>query len=114
TYDLATKVLRSLAEIYDTSDIAHAKVMLQSEGNDVKMSAVLSNITVDAVRGSRYAQGDVLMTVNARIVSSPEKLREAIRTSVQRSLERSGVALSGFEDECFSPSRPNPTHRMIK
>jgi G3E family GTPase len=112
SYDLAKKVLRGIAARYRSDDIAHAKVMLRSETNAVKVSAVLRSISVDAVQGSRYSEGNVTMTVNARIVSSPEGLQEAIRESVQKAMEQTGLSMEGFEDECFSPSRPHPTHRM--
>jgi len=112
SYDMATKIMRSLATNFDPADIAHAKVMIQSKGCAVKMSAILNNMTVDAVSGSRYAEGDVTLTVNARIVSSPEKLRDVMRSSVQTAMQQMSVAMEGFNDDCFSPSRPNPTHRM--
>ncbi|QLH74641.1 MAG: hypothetical protein HPY73_03700 [Methanomassiliicoccales archaeon] len=112
SYDLATRIMHGVVEKYSTEDIAHAKVLIESPRNVVKMSTVLNNITVDVVKGSRYAEGDVVMTVNARIVSSPEKLREVMRWAVQRSMQQMGIAMEGFNDDCFSPSRPNPTHRM--
>lgn len=113
SYDLATKVLRNIAAQYGSDDIAHAKIMLESPKSALKMSAVLGSLTVDNVSGSRYAEGDVVMTVNARIVTSPERLREVIRSSVQKAIEQSDLAMEGFKDDCFSPSRPTPTHRMI-
>jgi G3E family GTPase len=112
SYDLATKVLRNVAAQYGSDDIAHAKIMLESPKSALKMSAVLGSLTVDNVSGSRYAEGNVVITVNARIVTSPERLREVIRSSMQKAIEQSGLALEGFEDDCFSPSRPDPTHRM--
>jgi hypothetical protein len=112
SYDLTTRVLRGIAAQFQPDDIAHAKVMLVSESNAVKISAVLRSITVDSVKGSRYSEGNVTMTVNARIVSSPEALQMVVRDSVQKAMEGSSLSLEGFEDECFSPSRPNPTHRM--
>lgn len=111
-YDLGTKVLRGVAAQFGADDIAHAKVMVQSAKMSMKLSAVLQNITVDNVAGSRYAEGDVILTVNARVVSSPETLRQVVRQSVQRAMEQSNIAMGGFDDDCFSPSRPNPTHRM--
>ncbi|OPY34899.1 MAG: putative GTP-binding protein YjiA [Methanomassiliicoccales archaeon PtaU1.Bin124] len=111
-YDIATKVLRSIAAQYGADDIAHAKIMLQSERSSMKISSVMQNITVDNVSGSRYADGNVTLTVNARIVSSPEMLRQTVRMAVQKTMEQANIAMSGFEDDCFSPSRPNPTHRM--
>ena len=113
TYDLATKIIRAISIWYDPADIAHAKLMLTSETNSLKMSAVFDNISIDGIKGSRYAQGNVTVTINARVVSSPEDLRSNIRSSIFEAMESIGIQVEGFKDECFSPSRPNPTHRII-
>ncbi|MCE5296845.1 MAG: hypothetical protein LLG16_07065 [Euryarchaeota archaeon] len=112
SYDMAKRIMQGVATEFDAEDIAHAKVMIQSPMSAMKMSIVLSNMTVDAVMGSRYAEGDVVLTVNARIVAPPDVLKDVMRTTVQRSLMQMNVAMEGFNDDCFSPSRPNPTHRM--
>lgn len=112
TYDLGTKVLRYLAEGYEPQDIAHAKVMIRSPVSAMKMSLIFSNLTTDGVTGSRYANGDVEMLVNGRVVSSPEKLRESIQAAVGRAMREVGVSDYRFVDDCFSPGRPNPTYRM--
>jgi G3E family GTPase len=111
-YDLGSKVLRYIAESYDPQDIAHAKVFLRSESNAVKMSLIFSNLTVDGVKGSRYAEGDVELFVNGRVVSSPEALRANIQKAVRRAMSEAGVSDYKFTDDCFSPGRPNPTYRM--
>lgn len=112
SYELASKILRYIAESYDPQDIAHAKVMLRSNTNAAKMSLIFSNLTVDGVRGSRYAEGDVELFVNGRVVSSPETLRTVIQQAVRRALGEMGVEDYEFTDDCFSPGRPNPTYRM--
>ena len=112
-YELATKIIRSISLCYDPGDIAHAKLMLTSDTNSLKMSAVFDNISVDGVKGSRYADGKVTVTINARVVSSPDELRSNIRRSVFEAMESIGNHTDGFKDECFSPSRPNPTHRIV-
>jgi hypothetical protein len=114
TYDLATKIIRAISIWYDPSDIAHAKLMLTSETNSLKMSAVFDNISIDGIKGSRYAQGSVTVTINARVVSSPEDLRSNIRSSIFAAMDSLGIQVEGFKDECFSPSRPNPTHRIVR
>ncbi|WP_019177972.1 GTP-binding protein [Methanomassiliicoccus luminyensis] len=111
-YDLGTKVLRYIAERYDPQDIAHAKVLLRSGTSTVKLSLILSNLTVDGVKGSRYAEGEVELFVNGRVVSSPEALRTNIQSAVKRALSEAGVQDYRFTDDCFSPGRPNPTYRM--
>ena len=62
-----------------SGDIAHAKMMLTSDTNSLKMSVVFDNISIDGISGSRYAEGKVAVTINARVVSSPEELRSNIR-----------------------------------
>ena len=114
TYDLATKIIQAISIWYDPSDIAHAKLMLTSETNSLKMSAVFDNISIDGIKGSRYAQGIVMVTINARVVSSPEDLRSNIRSSIFAAMDSLGIQVEGFKDECFSPSRPNPTHRIVR
>jgi hypothetical protein len=113
TYDLATKIVRSISLCYDPEDIAHAKLMLISDTNSLKMSVVFSNISIDGIKGSRYAEGKVRVTINARVVSSPDDLRSNIREAVFQAMESIGNRSDGFEDECFAPSRPNPTHRIV-
>ena len=112
-YELATKIIRAISLCYGPEDIAHAKLMLTSSSSSLKMSAVFDSISVDGVRGSRYAEGKVNVTINARVVSSPGDLQTNIRKSVFEAMESIGVQIDGFKDECFSPSRPNPTHRLV-
>jgi G3E family GTPase len=111
-YDLGSKVLRYIAEEQAPQDIAHAKVFLRSKTNAVKMSLIFSNLTVDGVKGSRYAEGDVELFVNGRVVSSPDALRANIQKAVRKAMSEAGVEDYKFTDDCFSPGRPNPTYRM--
>jgi hypothetical protein len=113
-YELATKIIKAISLCYEPGDIAHAKLMLTSDSNALKMSAVFDNISVDGIKGSRYAEGKVNVTINARVVSAPDELRINIRKSVLEAMESIGVQIDGFKDECFSPSRPNPTHRLVR
>jgi G3E family GTPase len=113
TYDLATKIVRSISLCYDPGDIAHAKLMLTSDTNSLKMSMVFDNISIDGIKGSRYAEGKVTVTMNARVVSSPEELRSNIRNAVFQAMDSIGNRSDAFQDECFAPSRPNPTHRIV-
>jgi G3E family GTPase len=112
SYALANQLLRQIATQYGPEDIAHAKVMVRSESNAVKMSLVLGNITVDAVKGSRYGTGGTELIVNARIVSEPEKLREAVREAVDFAMASVRLKVDQSEDDCFAPSPPRPYYRM--
>jgi G3E family GTPase len=112
SYDLGTKILGLIARSYGPQDIAHVKVMLRSESSSMKMSLVYNNLTVDWVKGSRYADGDLDVFVNGRVVSPPEALRSSIRGAVGKAMEDADVKEYDFTDDCFSPGRPDPTFRM--
>ncbi len=114
TYDLIMKLLKRIASNYTASDVAHTKVMIISETNAVKMCLVGSTVSVDGVRGSRYAQGKVEMLVNARIASTPDKLRDSVRKAVNSTLFDRDIMATEFKDDCFSPSPPQPYYRMTK
>jgi hypothetical protein len=78
----------------------------------LSMGLVFSDIGVDGVKGGRKAIGKVSLNMNARVLSTPDRLREVMRQSVISALERSGAILFAYKDDCFSPGRPNPTYRM--
>lgn len=112
SYALCRDLLERLFFHFPPEDIAHAKIMLSSQTNAAKMSAVMGRISVDAVGGSRYASGETVMTVNARIVSPPDHLAEIIKDSVGSSAIGCGITLEVVEEDFFSPAAPNPTYRM--
>jgi hypothetical protein len=112
TYDIAMRILRDLSSKYETDDVAHVKLMLVSESNALKISLVCQNVNVDGVKGSRYGSGKCYLTINARVISSPDRLRTAVREAVASSLARFGLREESIEDDSFSPSRPRPTYRM--
>jgi len=112
SYDLISRIFRRLSSEYHPEDIAHTKVMIISDVNAVKMSLVQGSISVGGVSGSRYGEGTSRMTINARIVSEPGRLREILRESTTSALKTLGQALGDWRDDSFSPSPPNPTHRI--
>jgi G3E family GTPase len=112
SYDLATRILRNLTNMYEPQDIAHAKILVRSKTNEAKISAVFSTLLIDAVKGSRYSSGETDVTLNARIVSNPEKLRANMRRSVEMALKDMKLPQVDITDDCFAPGRPNPTYRM--
>ncbi|MCU0861218.1 MAG: CobW-like GTP-binding protein [Methanomassiliicoccales archaeon] len=113
-YDLITRILRRISSEFSSVEIAHTKLMLVSDTNAVKMSQVGPTISVDGVKGSRNAEGDVTIYVNARIVSSPDKLRDSVRRAVKDVLMDMGLSPKVFKDDCFSPSAPKPYYRITK
>jgi G3E family GTPase len=109
-FDMGKKILESLAKKYPVEDIAHAKIMLTSEKGAMKMSCVQGRVNMDMAKGSRYMEGNGRLTVNARIVSSPDDLKENVRSALREVLKKDKL---DFEtEECFAPSPPKPYHRM--
>lgn len=114
SYDLATRIMRKVAESYGPGDIAHVKLLLTSPVNALKMSLVFQSIGVDGVRGSRKAKGVCTLNMNARVLSTPDRLRSVMRDSVLQVLEAEGAGVINFSDDCFSPGRPKPTYRITE
>ena len=112
TYDLGIKILRNVAQSFENGQIAHVKLLLDSPINAMKMSLVFSDIGVDGVKGGRKAKGKVVLNLNARVLSTPDRLREVMRQSVMSVLERFVASNISYKDDCFSPGRPNPTYRI--
>jgi G3E family GTPase len=108
-FDLGKQFLRSLSELYPAGDVAHAKIILTTASAAMKMSCVQGRLTVDLAKGSRFADGKGRLTVNARVVSSPEDLRKNVRSALAKTLPGE---LDFETEECFSPSPPKPFHRM--
>ena len=114
SYDVALKVMGFISSEYNDGDIAHVKLLLQTDKNALKMNLVNRQVNVDGVKGSRYGEGESVLTLNGRVVSEPAKLTDAMRSAVRIALDAQMVQVTGYEDSCFSPSRPNPTHRLTK
>ncbi|MBI0582728.1 MAG: hypothetical protein ISF22_00725 [Methanomassiliicoccus sp.] len=112
SYSIALKIMGYVSSHYGDGDLAHVKLLLTSEKNALKMNLVNGNVNVDGVKGSRYGEGEATLTLNARVVSSPDKLSEIMRAAVKLALGAPAVDVGSFEDTCFSPGRPNPTHRI--
>ncbi|MDH7508836.1 MAG: GTP-binding protein [Methanomassiliicoccales archaeon] len=112
-YGLAIDILKSIAVNYKAGEIAHVKLMIMSGSNALKVSLVDQQVSVDGIKGGRYGEGKTLMTVNARVISSPEKLKRVVRESIHGALLRVGAEIKSIEDSSFAPSRPQPTHKMM-
>lgn len=111
-YDLSMAMLRDLAGKYGANDIAHAKIALTSGSSHTKISLIGNEFSVGGVQGSRFGKGDSQLNLNARIVSGPDALRDSIRDTVKRVMASKNISYEMKFDDCFSPGRPNPTHRL--
>ncbi|MDR0334852.1 MAG: hypothetical protein LBH69_03085 [Methanomassiliicoccaceae archaeon] len=111
-YDLSMMMLRNLAEKYSAKDIAHAKIALTSASSHTKISLIGNEFSIGGVQGSRFGKGESQLNFNARIVSEPDALRASIRDTVKKVMLAKNIAYTMKFDDCFSPGRPNPTHRL--
>ncbi|MCL2143639.1 MAG: hypothetical protein FWH44_05235 [Methanomassiliicoccaceae archaeon] len=111
-YDLSMAMLRDLAGKYSAKDIAHAKIALTSGSSHTKISLIGNEFTVGGVHGSRFGKGESQLNFNARIVSEPDALRNSIRETVKKVMGAKKIDYKMKFDDCFSPGRPNPTHRL--
>jgi len=112
-YDLSMTMLRDIALKHDPRDIAHAKIALTSGSSHTKISLVGNEFSVGGVQGSRFGRGESQLNFNARITSEPEALRSSVRETVEKAMSSRKISYTMKFDDCFSPGRPNPTHRLI-
>ncbi len=111
SYDLCSSIMGSIAKSYQPGEIAHVKLLFSSSSTALKMSLVLGGLGVDGVRGSRRVKGKCTLNMNARVISTPEKLAKVVRESVIGTLKEKGATSIHHTDDSFSPGRPNPTYR---
>ncbi|MDR0778445.1 MAG: hypothetical protein LBE48_03285 [Methanomassiliicoccaceae archaeon] len=112
-YDLSMAMLRDLAGKYSSKDIAHAKIALTSSQSHTKISLIGNEFSIGGVHGSRFGKDESQLNFNARIVSEPDALRRSIRETVEKVMKAKNIEYRMKFDDCFSPGRPNPTHRLV-
>jgi len=111
-YDLSMEMLKDIAGKYPHRDIAHAKIALTSGSSHTKISLIGNEFSIGGVQGSRFGKGESQLNFNARIVSEPDALRESIRETVKKVMGSKSIDYTMKFDDCFSPGRPDPTHRL--
>ena len=101
--------MRKFLAAMATSPVAHVKVTsidpggasgaVTRQNGDVQLTGALRAPGASAVR----------WLVNARVALSPDHLERAVRDAMSRAAN--GADVIWEELDCFSPGRPNPTHR---
>lgn len=93
-----------------TTPVAHVKVTGLDSADDYGGAITAQDGEVD-LRGatSTDVAYDLLWLVNARVAMPPAELEQAVRAAVTHAAQ--GADISWEEIDCFSPTRPNPTHR---
>lgn len=111
---LAFDILRAYKDQFKThnAEVAHLKLYLSSGD-----AGLVGNLTSTRgmpfvlVQGTAGKSGEARLIINARVHISPESLRDATGV-VLDGLRARGIQCDVTTLECFSPGRPNPTHRF--
>jgi len=111
---LAFDILRAFKDQFRAlnAEVAHLKLYLSSSG-----TGLVGNLTSTRgmpfvlVQGTAAVTRDALLILNARVHIQPEALRTAAG-AVLDGLRARGISCDVSTMDCFSPGRPNPTHRF--
>jgi len=109
---LLTDLSAALAE--RQAEIAHVKLLLTTPA-EVLLANVVSTEgppTLSQDQMEPAHQGTLVL--NARVHLAPAALQELVEALVQQTGEALGVEASVLHLQCFSPARPQPTHRLAE
>ena len=109
-YSLSTDMMRMVANEYGADSIVHVKVMLESEEAACKMSLVQKEMQVDGIEGSRFMKTPGRLVLNARVISPPKRLEEAMRGIIDKISEKYPLTLEKTGEKCFMPKPESPSH----
>lgn len=105
------KLLRELGETFDSRDavVGHVKLLVQHDGRSVTGNLTGTTDTL-SVRGPALVSESAQLTLNARVQMAPEDLEEVVRAALEKTGSPEITAVPRTW-QCFSPARPEPTHR---
>lgn len=108
----AKNILNALAENFDKDGlcVAHVKIMLKAGGASILGAVTGSRATVQ-IRNAAGKGDKAVLTINARVETSPETLLEMVKTVLHGECSNAGVHYDITASNCLSPGRPNPTCR---
>ena len=105
--DLLQTLHRSLNE--SNAQIAHVKILLEGDGEHSVKASLTSSRGRGLVDGDTWlAAAPLVLTLNARVQTSPEELERAVR-SVLSTFACGNLKIQAVHS--LSPGRPVPTHR---
>jgi G3E family GTPase len=114
--ELADRLLRELRESLRErqAEIAHVKLLLTTASDS--LLANLVSLEADPSLGLEEAMPaeEGTLVLNARVHISPEALQSLVEELVPRVSGEMGVEASLVHVQCFSPARPQPTHRFAE
>lgn len=93
-------------------EIAHLKLCIASRTDFAKLSCVsiYDNPSVDREMAGEIKDGSLI--VNIRADCTPDYLQNLVETEFKELADLHHVTISKLNTACFSPSYPNPIHRM--
>ena len=109
-YSISTDMMKLVAAEYGAESIVHVKVMLESEDAGCKMSLVGKEMQVDGIAGSRYMKSPGRLVLNARVISPPKRLEDALRGVIEEISKRYPITLEKTGEKCFMPKPESPSH----
>ncbi len=96
------------------AQIAHCKLWAQDDRMEFKVSAVNNHaITVDRSPAEAWSSERLTLWLNARVYSVPEQLLHVFEETMRGIKERYAVRVDVKQADCFAPSRPVPTYRIV-
>ena len=99
--------------IEENLPIGHLKFLLSYNNKSVKISFTTLVEKKKLVIETSEKVGTVHLIVNARIQSTPEKLRQMVVDEIDRLQQIDNISIQEKCVSCFSPGFPNPTHRFM-
>lgn len=107
----AEKLMQSLSLQFDAinSSVGHVKILLES-GDRYLVANLTGKSHTLSFRHSAGVSSKAILTINARVEMSPEKLEKIVRQTIEEltgnTIDKKVLAL-----RCLSPGRPHPTYR---
>ncbi|WP_169082454.1 GTP-binding protein [Paenibacillus sp. PL91] len=97
------------------AETAHLKLWAQDAKHSLKISAVHNqdSYTADHTTSLQWRSDAVTIWVNARVNIGSEQLREIFTGTMRGLRETSALTVSVERMDCFAPSRPVPSYRMV-
>ena len=93
-------------------EVAHGKLMLVADDRHAVVNLVGEGTEPRLSLSGRHASRELTLTLNLRVQTSPETLRQVADASVLQWSVQLHIAISRRSQQSFSPGRPVPTHRI--
>ncbi len=104
-------LMAELASCFDGNDqaVGHVKSMI-AYGDKLVIANITGNSNTLKLRGDDFSSDKAVLTLNARVETSPETLEAEVRDKIA-SVMSDAVSTEIKVIKCLKPGRPNPTYR---